>query len=69
MHGRECEFAASLGSGCLSADDDALAAGRGWDLIVIGGGAAGVLVAVTAAGSSAVKLDPVTSAGDTVAFT
>lgn len=48
----------------LSADDDAVAAGRGGDLLVIGRAARVGLVSTS--GSSAVELDAVTSTGDTV---
>lgn len=51
------------------ADDDALAAGRGCDVLVVGGRAAGLLVRVAAAGSATVELDAVASASDAVALT
>jgi hypothetical protein len=69
IRGKACEFTTSSSSGCLSADHDALAAGRGWNLVVFGGGAAGVLIGVAAAGATTVELDPVTAAGDPVALT
>lgn len=53
----------------LSADNDALAAGGGWDKLVLGGGAAGLLIGVAAARSTTVEFDAVTSAGDTVTLT
>jgi hypothetical protein len=48
----------------LSADDDAVAAGRGGDLLIIG--RAALIGLVSTSGSTAVKLDAVTSTGDTV---
>jgi len=50
----------------LSADDDTLATGRGGDELILRGGAAGLLIGVAAARSTAVELDAVTSAGDAV---
>jgi len=53
-----------------SADDDALAAGVGRDvLFLVGGAAAAGLIVVTTSGSTTVKLDAVTSAGNAVSFT
>jgi len=52
-----------------SADDDALAAGVGRDVLFLVGGAAAGLIVITASGSTTVKLDAITRAGDTVAFT
>jgi len=53
-----------LGLKDLSADDDTVAAGRGGDLLIIGRAARVGLVSTS--GSTAVKLDAVTSTGDTV---
>lgn len=53
----------------LSSDDQAVAAGWGGDVLVLTGLAAGVVVAITAAGSAAVELDAVTLAGDAISLT
>jgi len=58
-----------MSGSCLSADDDALAAGRAGNVLVIGGRTAGLLIGVATAGAATVKLDTVASAGDAVAFT
>jgi hypothetical protein len=52
----------------LSADNDALAASGGWNELVLGGGAAGLLIGVAAARSAAIELNTVTGASDTVAL-
>jgi len=46
-----------------------VAAGRGWDVLVIGGAARVGVLAVGTAGTTTVQLDAVTGAGDAVAFT
>jgi hypothetical protein len=51
-----------------SANNDALAAGVGRDVLFLIGRAAARLIIVTTSGSTAVKLDAITRAGDTVAF-
>jgi len=53
----------------LSSDDQAVAAGWGGDVLFLAGLAAGVVVAITAAGSAAVELDAVTLAGDAISLT
>lgn len=52
----------------LSSDNNAVAAGGGGDLLIIGR-AARVLIGVSAAGSTAVELDTVTSSGDAISLT
>jgi len=55
---------------CSSADDNTIAAGAGGNvlLLLIGRAARIGLIIITASGSTTVKLDAVTSAGDTVSL-